>query len=157
VTALFDSASEPTGDPRVTPDRLPTQNGSLREALFVSDRTTSRLTCRTVLVVDDEPDIRESLRDALGDQGYSVLVACNGREALRLLPDLPRPCAVILDLIMPVMDGAELYAAMRATPGLANIPVLMSTSDTSRVPNLVPVMKKPVNLDRLLTAVAGLF
>ena len=112
---------------------------------------------RTVLVVDDEADIRESLRDALSDEGYSVAVASNGREALRVLRDLPRPCAVILDIIMPVMSGTECYEAMLASPALANIPVLVSTSDPSRAPSRVPVMRKPVNLDRLLTAVAALF
>jgi CheY-like chemotaxis protein len=115
------------------------------------------VTQKTVLVVDDEADIRESLRDALGDEGYQVVVASNGKEALELLPGLSRPCAVILDIIMPVMSGTELYEAMLATPTLADIPVLMSTSDPSRVPGRVPVMKKPINLDRLLTAVAGLF
>jgi CheY-like chemotaxis protein len=112
---------------------------------------------RTILVVDDEADIRESLKDALDDEGYFVVVASNGKEALRLLPALSRPCAIILDVIMPVMSGTELYEAMQATPNLASIPVLMSTSDPSRVPNRVPLMKKPINLDRLLAAVADLF
>lgn len=112
---------------------------------------------KTVLVVDDETDIRESLKDALGDEGYQVVLASNGKEALSLLPGLSRPCAVILDIIMPIMSGTELYEAMQATPTLANIPVLMSTSDPSRVPSQVPVMKKPINLDRLLKVVAGLF
>ena len=112
---------------------------------------------KTVLVVDDEADIRESLKDALGDEGYLVFVAANGKEALQLLPGLSRPCAVILDIIMPVMSGTDFYQAMRATPTLADIPVLVSTSDPSRAPSRVRVMKKPINLDRLLTAVAGLF
>ena len=115
------------------------------------------LDSKTVLVVDDEPDIRESLRDALGDEGYSVVVAANGREALKILPSLTRPCAVILDLIMPVMSGTELYAAVRATPALADIPILISTSDPSGAPSRVPVMRKPVDLDRLLLVLAGLF
>jgi CheY-like chemotaxis protein len=112
---------------------------------------------KTVLVVDDEADIRESLRDALSDEGYAVVVASNGKEALNLLPDLPRPCAVIIDIIMPVMSGTELYETMSASPALANIPVLISTSDPSRAPRRLPVMRKPVNLDRLLTAIAALF
>jgi CheY-like chemotaxis protein len=112
---------------------------------------------KTVLVVDDEADIRESLRDALGDEGYSVMLASNGKEALALLPKVPRPCAIILDLIMPVMSGMEFYEAMRAVPQPADIPVLISTSDPSRAPNRVPVMRKPINLDRLLMTVAALF
>jgi CheY-like chemotaxis protein len=112
---------------------------------------------KTVLIVDDEADIRESLQDALGDEGYSVVLASNGREALQLLPTLPRPCAVILDIIMPVMSGTELYQTMQANPQLAGIPVLISTSDPSRAPGGVPMLKKPVNLDRLLAAVAAFF
>lgn len=112
---------------------------------------------KTVLIVDDEADIRESLQDALNDEGYAVVVATNGREALRLLPTVPRPCVVVLDIIMPVMSGTEAYQAILASPQLADIPVLISTSDPSRAPDRVPVMKKPVNLERFLKAVAALF
>lgn len=112
---------------------------------------------RTVLVVDDEADIRDSLEDALGDEGYAVLGASNGQEALRLLPSLKRPCAIILDIIMPVMGGAEFYRALRANPEMADIPVLVSTSDPSRAPQCVPIMKKPIDLERLLSVVAALF
>jgi two-component system response regulator MprA len=110
-----------------------------------------------VLVVDDEPDIRDSLRDALEDEGYEVAVARNGKEALEALPALPSPFAVILDIIMPVMSGVEFYAAMRADPRFAGAPVLVSTSDPSRAPSGVLIMKKPIDLDRLLNAVAALF
>jgi two-component system, sensor histidine kinase and response regulator len=112
---------------------------------------------KTVLIVDDEPDIRESLREALEEEGYAVVEAANGKEALALLPDLPRPCALILDIIMPVMSGNELYAAMQADPALADIPLVVSTSDPSRAPSGVLLMKKPVHFSRLLTTVAGLF
>jgi CheY-like chemotaxis protein len=112
---------------------------------------------RTVLVVDDEPDIRESLRDALEDEGYDVVTAANGREALTVLPGLPRPLAMILDIIMPVMSGAELYTALQADPLLASIPVVVSTSDPSRAPAGVLLMRKPIDLDRLLAVIEGLF
>ena len=112
---------------------------------------------RTVLVVDDEPDIRESLRDALEDEGYDVVTAANGREALTVLPGLPRPLAMILDIIMPVMSGAELYTALQADPHLASIPVVVSTSDPSRAPAGVLLMRKPIDLDRLLAVIEGLF
>ena len=112
---------------------------------------------KTILVVDDEIDVRESLQDALEDEGYNVVLARNGKEALQLLPSLERPCAVLLDVIMPVMSGPEFYEAIRARPDLADIPVLISTSDPSRAPARLPVVKKPVNLDRLLTALAALF
>lgn len=111
---------------------------------------------RTILVVDDEPDIRDSLRDALEDEGYTVLAVANGKEALAQLPHLKPPCAIILDLIMPVMNGAELYAAMQADPRYADIPVIVSTSDASRAPSGVFIMKKPLRLDRLLSALTKL-
>jgi CheY-like chemotaxis protein len=112
---------------------------------------------KTVLVVDDEPELGDSLRDALEDEGYRVAVARNGKEALDALPALEAPLAIILDIIMPVMSGTELYAAMQADPRLASIPVLVSTSDGSRAPSGVLIMKKPIDLDRLLDAVANLF
>lgn len=112
---------------------------------------------RTVLVVDDEIDIRESLRDALKDEGYDVHLATNGQEALDLLPQLPRPCAVILDILMPVMSGADAFRTIRSTPSLADVPILISTSDPSRAPASALVMKKPISLDRLLAVVDALF
>ena len=60
-------------------------------------------------------------------------------------------------MIMPVMSGTELYSVLRTTPELADIPVLISTSDPSRAPGRVPVMRKPVDLDRLLLVLAGFF
>jgi CheY-like chemotaxis protein len=115
------------------------------------------VTSRTVLVVDDEADIRDSLKEALVDEGYLVEVAANGRQALDMLPQLARPCAVILDIIMPIMSGVEMYAAMRAIPALADIPVVVSTSDPSRAPSGVLIMRKPIDLGRLLKTVDALF
>lgn len=112
---------------------------------------------RTVLVVDDEADIRESLVEALREEGYQAAEAANGREAMKVLPMLEPPCAVILDIIMPVMSGNEVWAAMQADPLLSKIPVLFSTSDPSRAPAGALIMRKPVKLDRLLAAVASLF
>ena len=112
---------------------------------------------RTVLIVEDEADIRDSLREVLEDEGYRVAVAANGKEGLEQLARLARPCAVVLDIIMPVMSGSELYRAMQADPELAGIPVLVSTSDPSRAPSGVLIMKKPIDLDRFLDAVAKLF
>jgi CheY-like chemotaxis protein len=111
----------------------------------------------TILVIDDDVDIRESLRDALGDEGYAVLLASNGKKALELLLKLSKPRGIILDLAMPVMGGAEFYRAMRAVPRWADIPVVISTSDPADAPGGLPVMKKPVNLDRLLAMVAAHF
>jgi CheY-like chemotaxis protein len=115
------------------------------------------VTEKTVLVVDDEEDIRDSLQEAFSDEGFGVVAASNGRQALEMLGAMKRqPCAVVLDIAMPVMNGLELHAAMRANPALARIPVIVSTSDPSRAPSGVVVMKKPINLAHLLRTVADL-
>ena len=108
---------------------------------------------KTVLVVDDDVDIRESLRDAFEDAGYVVRCAANGREGLEALRSFDRPCVVVLDLIMPVMTGNELYDAMQADPQLADVPVIMSTSDASRAPSGVLLLKKPINLQTMLATI----
>ena len=111
----------------------------------------------TILIVDDDTDMRESLRDVLGAEGYSVVQAANGKLALALLPGLKRPCGIILDITMPVMNGTEFYQAMRALPESVDIPVVFLTSDTSRAPTGLPMMQKTISLDRLLSKVAALF
>ena len=109
---------------------------------------------RSVLIVDDEVDLRDSVREVLGDEGYSVFVASNGQEALSLLQTIPRPSVIILDLFMPIMGGNEFYRKLRSIPALADIPVLISTSDPSAAPAKLPIIRKPVTLDRLLSSVA---
>jgi two-component system, sensor histidine kinase and response regulator len=112
---------------------------------------------RTVLVVEDEDDLRELLLSVLINEGYAVAGAADGREALDVLRRLRRPCVVVLDLIMPHVSGNDVYAAMQADPSLADIPVVISTSDPSRAPSGVPVMKKPVRVQTLLTTLAAMF
>jgi CheY-like chemotaxis protein len=106
-----------------------------------------------VLVVDDERDIRDSLGEFLTDEGFDVDVAADGAEALSLLGGEPLPCVVILDLLMPVLSGTELYEKMQRDQRLSAIPVIVSTSDPSRAPSGNPILKKPISLDRLLDAV----
>jgi CheY-like chemotaxis protein len=98
-----------------------------------------------VLVVDDEADIRETLREAVEMAGCTALLAKDGRDALRVLGQ-HRPCLIILDLIMPIMTGEELLDAMRLQPELAQLPVLISTSAPRRAPAGVPVLPKPIDL-----------
>ena len=110
----------------------------------------------SVLVVDDDADLRDSLADLLREEGYAVTLAANGREALDLLPRLKRPCGVLLDIAMPVMTGTEFYEAMRADPALADIPVAIFTCDLSKAPCDIPTLKK-TNLKQLLSTIARLF
>jgi two-component system, sensor histidine kinase and response regulator len=115
------------------------------------------VTGRTVLVVEDDREVRETLIDALAHEGYTALGAPDGREALALLPRLPRPCAVVLDIIMPVMSGREFYEAMRDDPRYHDIPVLVSTSDPGRAPEGLPLLRKPLDLAELMAVVGTFF
>jgi CheY-like chemotaxis protein len=112
---------------------------------------------RTVLVVEDDPEIRETLADALGDEGYRVVLASNGRDALAELPGIRGRFVVVLDLIMPIMNGRDFYEAMRRDPRFAQTPVVVSTSDPSRAPSGVPTLKKPVSLSTLMSTVGSFF
>lgn len=109
-----------------------------------------------LLVVDDEADIRDTLRDALEDDGYEVFVAFDGADALRVLTETADIAVVILDVIMPNVDGNEVYERMKRHPTLHNTPVIFSTSDPSRAPAGVPMMKKPIKLDPFLALVRTL-
>jgi CheY-like chemotaxis protein len=110
-------------------------------------------TSNTIVVVDDEETICETLKDVLEEEGYEVEIAGDGIDALALLRRLTVvPRMVILDLLMPRMDGNTVFSTMKADPALADIPVVISTSDPSRAPSGVLIMKKPVNFDRLLGA-----
>jgi CheY-like chemotaxis protein len=114
------------------------------------------MTSKMILVVDDDEDIRESLKDAFEDQGYLVRCAANGLEGLAALRQFGRPCAIVLDLIMPIMTGNEFYDAIQADPALVDIPVIISTSDPSRVPSGALLLKKPIDLQVMLKAVGSL-
>src|SRR5262249_59884330 len=88
---------------------------------------------RRVLIVEDDEHIRESLREAFEDEGYEAATAANGGEALDMLRQTsPRYDVAILDLVLPVLDGASIYRAMQADPSLASIPVIVSTANPTR-------------------------
>jgi CheY-like chemotaxis protein len=101
-----------------------------------------------VLVVDDEEDIRETLREAIEMVGCKAITAANGAEALQLL-ETQRPCLIVVDLFMPVMTGPEMLAAMRERPHLVGLRVVISTSTPSRAPTGIPVIPKPIDIDKL--------
>src|SRR5579872_6621682 len=76
-----------------------------------------------ILIVDDHEDIRESLGEVLSEEGFRVALAANGREALKYLNDNDPPCLILLDLMMPVMNGYEFRSWQRENTELARIPV----------------------------------
>ncbi len=108
----------------------------------------------TILLVEDEGSLREILAHILEQEGYRVLAAANGREALTLLQH-HLPALVISDLMMPVVDGHELLERLDVL--LPSVPVIiLSELDRPRLRarlNVVRVMRKPVTLDALLQAV----
>ncbi|HEX3346288.1 MAG TPA: response regulator [Polyangiaceae bacterium] len=103
---------------------------------------------RCVLVVEDEADAREMMREIIEMEGCTVIEAANGAEALRALTT-SRPCLIVVDLLMPVMDGVQLLEELRSRPALAAIPVVIATSAPHRAPRGVPVLVKPIDLNTL--------
>src|SRR5882724_7107787 len=112
----------------------------------------------TVLVVDDDVEIREALRDVLEAQGYEVAVARDGLEALGLLRTSPLPCLILLDLMMPIMDGHEFLKQQKQDPALADVPVVIITAgrhlrSSSGIIDACDVLHKPFAREKLLSTV----
>jgi CheY-like chemotaxis protein len=114
---------------------------------------------KTILVVDDELDIVDVLSDLLTAEGYRVITASNGREGLTRLAEA-RPDLVLLDRMMPVVDGAEMLRLMREDASLGGIPVvMMSAAEGRRLSQelgCAAFLKKPFDLGTLLDTVARL-
>ena len=112
---------------------------------------------RPLLVVDDDADLREAITDVLRDAGYEVIAANNGRHAMEVLGRSdPLPGLVLLDMMMPVLDGAGFLAEVRGHPQFAQVPVVIFSA--SARPNLQEMgargwVRKPVDLDVLLEVV----
>jgi len=112
-----------------------------------------------ILIVDDHPDLRESLGEILQVEGYTVALAANGQEALDYLGGHPLPRLVLLDLRMPVMDGWEFRRRQRERPEWAEVPVIVlsgadATEQRTTGLDAVGHFVKPVDLDTLLGTVA---
>lgn len=114
-----------------------------------------------VLVVEDDDGIRSTLKALLEMEGYEVAVAENGEIGFRMLKTITRPCLILLDVMMPVMNGLEFLDIMKTSPlhhMLATIPVIvvsagMESSDVR--PELTHgFLKKPLDIDVLLKTVA---
>lgn len=116
-------------------------------------------THQSILIVDDDDDIREALSDVLTDLGYRVSAVANGLEALESLRGGVRPGLILLDLMMPVMDGLTFREEQLRDPALRALPVLMISAGRrdvidAKALSLVGVMSKPLDLEALLEVVA---
>jgi len=110
---------------------------------------------KPVLIVDDDHDMRATLSDVLEGEGYDVLVAGNGLQALQQLRANTRPGLILLDWMMPICDGPEFRRQQKADAAIADVPVAVLTADTrltdkTTAIDAVDYLHKPVELDRLL-------
>jgi DNA-binding response OmpR family regulator len=119
------------------------------------DRTSSA-TCAPVLIVEDDEDLRDMMAQFLLVEGFRPETVSNGQEALDYLRKGPTPSVILLDMMMPIMDGWEFRREQQRDPRVANVPVIvLSALDRSRVGDIgeAAFMKKPLDFDRLLDLV----
>jgi CheY-like chemotaxis protein len=123
--------------------------------LYNMNRTVEA-TREHILVVEDDKDLRESLSDALRLEGYEVVSVEHGEAALRHLGTGARPCVILLDLMMPVMDGWTFRSAILKDQGLATIPVVvMTAANLARAKAVAAdaLLFKPLEMDTVVDAV----
>ena len=112
----------------------------------------------TVLVVDDELAIADLLETILTDEGYRVRTACNGKQALARMADAT-PDLILLDFMMPILDGAGMLRAMATAPAYQHIPVIMISSLSEQVvgqkcSGYTAFLRKPFRVAAVLKTVA---
>ena len=115
-------------------------------------------TSDSVLLVEDDGDTREMMAAWLRGEGYRVQEACDGQEALKAL-DLEIPCAMVVDLHMPVMDGAELRRRQLRSAAFAGVPFILvsASSESARIGrelHVADIIPKPFDAERLLAVLA---
>jgi len=111
---------------------------------------------KSILVIEDNVEIRESLKLALEMEGFSVFVAENGKIGLEKLATIPTPCVILLDLMMPVMNGWEFIEIISKDIMLSTIPIIVVSAFGEKNTNPKPsaYIQKPIDLDALLGAVS---
>jgi CheY-like chemotaxis protein len=112
-----------------------------------------------VLIVEDDAGIRETLAEILQEEGYQVIGVANGLEGINYLRSAAPTCIILLDLMMPVMNGWEFRSQQQGDPALARIPVVIISGDgnvqqKAASLNAAGYLSKPIDLDRLLATVA---
>ena len=106
----------------------------------------------SVLVLDDDQEVSQSLRELIEDQGYRAICVANGRDALAVL-EHERPSLMLVDLFMPVMNGVEFLHVVKTRESLAAIPRVIMTATNDYMIGVkedLPVLYKPIDLDSLL-------
>jgi CheY-like chemotaxis protein len=113
-----------------------------------------------VLIVEDDDDLRDDLAFLLARKGYQVETASNGKRALEKIGQVGPPCIILLDLMMPIMDGWQLRAELLKDPALAPVPVVLlsgmaDVDEAARSLAAVDHLGKPINLDKLYDVVSA--
>ena len=112
-----------------------------------------------ILIVDDDADIRDGLSELLSDEGFDVATASNGQAAMDWLRDhRPKSCIILLDLMMPVMDGRTFLRAKQSDPDLSTLPVVIITAGPREIDETADVrgcITKPIDLPILFSALAA--
>lgn len=115
----------------------------------------AKVSNKTILVVEDDEGIRETLRLVIELEGYQVQTATNGKDALEKLGQGSRPSLILLDLMMPVMNGWEFAQALQEDSYLSQIPIAVVTAYSEKAKSIPAkaIIKKPVDMDRLFGVV----
>jgi CheY-like chemotaxis protein len=116
------------------------------------------LNLKTVLVVDDEPVLRTIVREILHEEGYAVIEAADGSVMLEIMAR-ERPDLVLMDVMMPGVDGREAYRALRSREDLPDVPVVMMSAGVqpSRLdPSIAAFLRKPFDVAQLVELVVRL-
>ena len=109
----------------------------------------------TILIVEDDFDVRESLSEALRDEGYAIECAVDGEQALEYLRNGGRPGLILLDLMMPRMSGSEFRMVQKVDPQLRHLPVVLLSADgameeKAKALETDGALRKPIDLEQLL-------
>jgi two-component system, chemotaxis family, chemotaxis protein CheY len=115
-----------------------------------------KMAAKTVLLVDDDQAILEMMRDVLEIEGYRVAVAKNGQDAITQLRTLDdKPSLIVLDLMMPILNGWEFLDFQRSQTQFSKIPIVICSAYFESAKSIKPsaVVPKPVQLEPLLSAV----
>jgi CheY-like chemotaxis protein len=112
----------------------------------------------TILLVEDDFDVREALVETLRDRGYEVESAGDGEQALSLLRNGVRPGLILLDLMMPRMSGSEFRMVQQVDPALSSLPVVLLSADgrmeeKARALQVEGAIRKPIDLDELFAMI----
>ncbi len=129
----------------------------MTESFFIAKRRNTfeiAYMAKTILIVEDDKDIRQSVADALDVLGFQGIQAANGQEALDILSKDEQPSLILLDLMMPVMNGWQFRIHQQADPRISDIPVVVFSADGSvqqkgDAMGAAGFLKKPIDLDAL--------